>query len=75
MENFSSEHPDVPVGLVSADFGLKSDVGMMILRRWLDLEGVDAVFDFPMSALALAAPMVFQIRTRSAWSPLQRPPT
>ena len=64
MEDFSHEHPDVPVELVSADFGLKPDVGMTILRRWLDLEGVDAVLDFPMSALALAATTVFQEKNK-----------
>lgn len=64
MEDFSREHPNVPVELVSADFGLKPDVGMTVLRRWLDVEGVDAVLDFPMSALALAATTVFREKNK-----------
>ncbi len=64
IEDFSREHPDVPVEMVSADFGLKPDVGMTILRRWLDVDGVDAVLDFPMSALALAATTVFQEKNK-----------
>ena len=59
MEDFSRERPDVPVDMVNADFSLKPDIGMSILKRWLDVEGVDAVLDFPMSALAIGATTVF----------------
>ena len=60
IEDFSKLHPDIPVELVSADFNLKPDTGLAILRRWYDVEGVDAVLDFPMSALALAAVRVLR---------------
>jgi branched-chain amino acid transport system substrate-binding protein len=43
-----------PVQVVAADFQLKPDVGMSIARRWYDVEGVDAIIDMPLSALALA---------------------
>ena len=64
VEDFSRERPDVPVETVNADFSLKPDIGMAILRRWLDVEGVDAVLDFPMSALAIGATTVFQEKNK-----------
>lgn len=64
IEDFTALHPDIPVELLTADFALKPDVGLGILRRWYDAEGVDAVFDFPMSALALAAVRVFEDKNK-----------
>ena len=64
VEDFGRERPDVPVETVNADFGLKPDTGMAILRRWLDVDGVDAVLDFPMSALAIGATTVFQEKNK-----------
>lgn len=64
IEDFNKLHPDIPVELVSADFNLKPDVGLAILRRWFDVEGVDAALEFPMSALALAAVRVFEEKNK-----------
>ena len=64
IEDFKAIHPDIPVELVSAEFNLKPDVGLSLLRRWYDTDGVDAVFDFPMSALALAAVRVFEEKNK-----------
>ena len=64
IEDFKALHPDIPVELLTAEFGLKPDVGLSILQRWYDVEGVDAVFDFPMSALALAAVRVFEDKNK-----------
>lgn len=64
IEDFNALHPGIPVELVTADFGLKPDAGLAILRRWYDQEGVDAVLDFPMSALALAAVRVFEEKNK-----------
>ncbi len=54
IEDFTREHPDIGVELVSADMLLKPDVGASIARSWYDREGVDAIFDIPQSAVALA---------------------
>ena len=54
IEDFTKAHPDIAVELVSADMLLKPDVGASIARRWYDQEGVDAIFDIPQSAVALA---------------------
>jgi len=64
IEDFNKLHPEVPVELVSADFNLKPDTGLAILRSWFDQDGVDAVLDFPMSALALAAVRVFEEKNK-----------
>ena len=64
IEDFHKLHPEVPVELVTADFSLKPDVGLAILGRWYDVDGVDAVLDFPMSALALAAVRVFEDKNK-----------
>jgi branched-chain amino acid transport system substrate-binding protein len=54
VEDFAKQHPDIKVELVSADMLLKPDVGASIARQWYDQEGVDAIFDIPQSAVALA---------------------
>jgi branched-chain amino acid transport system substrate-binding protein len=54
IEDFVKQHPDIGVEMVSADMLLKPDVGANIARSWYDQEGVDAIFDIPQSAVALA---------------------
>jgi branched-chain amino acid transport system substrate-binding protein len=55
-EDFAKEAgPGVPkVEIVSADHQNKADVGLSIVRKWLDQDGVAAVTDVPNSAVALA---------------------
>jgi branched-chain amino acid transport system substrate-binding protein len=43
-----------PVQVISADHQHKADVGLSIARRWMDVEGVDAIVDVPNSGVALA---------------------
>ncbi|WP_424810994.1 ABC transporter substrate-binding protein [Roseococcus sp. YIM B11640] len=52
-EDFMKAHPDIRVEVLSADAQNKVDVGSQIARSWIDTQGVDAVLDVPMSALAL----------------------
>ncbi len=54
IEDFTKQHPDIRVEMVSADMLLKPDVGASIARSWYDREGVNAIFDIPQSAVALA---------------------
>ncbi|MDQ2803286.1 MAG: ABC transporter substrate-binding protein [Pseudomonadota bacterium] len=54
IEDFVKQHPDIGVELVSADMLLKPAVGASIARSWYDQSGVDAIFDIPQSAVALA---------------------
>ncbi len=64
IEDFNRLHPDIPVELLFADFSLKPDTGLSILRGWFDQDGVDAALDFPMSALALAATRVLEEKNK-----------
>lgn len=43
-----------PVQVISADHQHKVDIGSSIARRWIDVEGVDAIVDVPNSGVALA---------------------
>lgn len=42
------------VEVISGDHQNKPDIGALIARRWLDVEGVDVIVDLPNSAVALA---------------------
>lgn len=43
-----------PIQVISADHQHKADVGISIARRWIDVDGVDAIVDVPNSGVALA---------------------
>jgi branched-chain amino acid transport system substrate-binding protein len=51
-EDFMKDNPSIRVEVISADAQNKVDVGTQIARGWLDTQGVDAILDAPMSALA-----------------------
>jgi branched-chain amino acid transport system substrate-binding protein len=53
-EDFAKEADGLKVEIVSADHLNKPDVGVAIVRRWLDEEGVDAIVDVPNSGVGLA---------------------
>lgn len=55
IEKFGGKVNGRPVELVFADHQNKADVGLGILRRWYEVDDVDAVFDFANSAVALGA--------------------
>ncbi len=56
--------PARPVEIIAADHQNKPDVGMAIVRRWLDQEGVHIVMDVPNSAIALAVAQFVAERNR-----------
>ena len=43
-----------PIDIVSGDHQNKPDVGVHIVRNWIDNDKVDALFDVPTSSVALA---------------------
>lgn len=53
-EDFKGKVAGKPIEVVSADHQNKVDTGLGIARRWYDLEGVDVIFDVPVSSIALA---------------------
>ena len=57
-EDFMKLHPEIKVEVVQGDMLLKPDVGAAIARGWYDQDGVDAIFDIPQSAVAIAVGQV-----------------
>ena len=54
-EDFAGGGKNIKVEIVSADHQNKPDVGSAIVRRWIDVDKVDAIVDVPNSAVGLAA--------------------
>ncbi|KMO32078.1 ABC transporter permease [Methylobacterium variabile] len=53
-EDFAGGGKGIKVEIVRADHQNKPDVGSALVRRWIDVDGVDAVVDVPNSAVGLA---------------------
>ena len=54
VEDFGGSVLGKPIEVVQGDFLMKVDTGMLLARRWLDQDNVDAIVDVPSSPLALA---------------------
>jgi branched-chain amino acid transport system substrate-binding protein len=54
VEDFDAAKKGLKVEIVSGDHQNKADVGSAIARQWYDVDKVDAIFDVPNSAVALA---------------------
>ncbi len=54
-----------PVEIVHADHQNRPDIAAAIARRWYDTEGVDAITDLPVTAIALAVLQVARERRRT----------
>src|ERR1041384_2273284 len=54
VEDYGGKAAGKPVEVVTADHQNKTDVGVGIARRWCDVQSIDAIFDLPNSAIALA---------------------
>ena len=53
VEDFGAAEKGLKVEIVAADHQNKADVGSAIARKWLDVDGVDAIVDVPNSAVGL----------------------
>jgi branched-chain amino acid transport system substrate-binding protein len=54
VEDFNPAAHGMKVEIVSADHLNKPDVGVNIVRQWIDVDHVDAILDVPTSSVALA---------------------
>ena len=54
VADFGGKVKGKPIEVVSGDHQNKPDVGVSIVRNWIDNEKVDLVFDVPTSSVALA---------------------
>ncbi len=64
IADFAQLHPELKVELMSADAGTKTDTYVSLADAWFDREGVDAIFDVPFSAGALALRTVAERRNK-----------
>ncbi|BAT61323.1 hypothetical protein GJW-30_1_03880 [Variibacter gotjawalensis] len=58
VEDFGAEKKGMKVEIIGADHQNKPDIGANTARTWFDTGAVDAVFDVPNSAVALAVNQV-----------------
>jgi branched-chain amino acid transport system substrate-binding protein len=58
IADFTKDHPNVKVELVSGDHQNKPDVGSQIANQWFDVDKVDMIIDVPNSGVALAVSQV-----------------
>ncbi|MGU3282213.1 ABC transporter substrate-binding protein [Methylobacterium mesophilicum] len=66
VEDFKPEAHGLKVEVVSADHQNKPDVGATIVRKWIDVDGVDLIADVGNSAVALAIQSIIREKNRIA---------
>jgi branched-chain amino acid transport system substrate-binding protein len=65
VDDFGGKVKDRPIEVISGDHQNKPDVGSALARRWFDLDGVDAIFDVPNSAVALAVAQITREKNKA----------
>ena len=65
IEDFGAAKKGMKVEVVSADHQNKPDVGSAVARQWYDADKVDAIFDVPNSAVALAVNQVTREKAKA----------
>ncbi len=60
----SSKNGGFKVELISADHQNKPDIGVSLVRQWMDRDGVDMVLDVPTSSVALAVAAAVRERNK-----------
>ena len=58
VADFTKDHPNVKVEVVSGDHQNKPDIGSQIANQWFDVDHVDMIVDVPNSGVALAISQV-----------------
>jgi branched-chain amino acid transport system substrate-binding protein len=64
VEDHGGRANGVAVEVLAADHQNRPDIGTGILRKWLDVDNVQAVFDLGNSAISLAAQQIMRERNR-----------
>src|SRR5258705_4078547 len=64
VEAYGGKAAGKAVEVVSADHQNKPDIGVGIARRWYENESVDAIFDLPNSAIALAVAAISEQKNK-----------
>jgi len=58
IADYTKDHPNVKVELISGDHQNKPDVGSQLANQWFDVDKVDMIIDTPNSGVALAVSAV-----------------
>src|SRR5471030_2149836 len=58
IAEFTKDHPNVKVEMVTGDHQNKPDVGTQIANQWFDVDKVQMIIDVPNSGVALAVSQV-----------------
>ncbi len=58
IADFTKDHPNVKVEMISGDHQNKPDIGTQIANQWYDVDKVDMIIDVPNSGVALAVSQV-----------------
>jgi len=66
VEDMKAQLGDVKVDVVVADHQNKPDVGLTVVKRWFDVDKVDAVLDIANSAVALGVQGVIKEKNKIA---------
>ena len=64
VEDFGGKAAGKPIEIIHADHQNKTDIGGAIARRWIDVDGVDAIIDVPNSAIVLAVQEIAKEKNR-----------
>src|SRR5215813_158242 len=64
VEDHGGRANGAAIDVIAADHQNKPDIGTGILRKWLDVDNVRAVFDLGNSAISLAAQQIMRERNR-----------
>jgi ABC-type branched-subunit amino acid transport system substrate-binding protein len=64
VEDFGGKAAGKPIEIIHADHQNKTDIGAAIARRWINVDGVDAIVDVPNSAIALVVQEIAKERNR-----------
>lgn len=54
VEDYGGKAAGRPIEVIFSDHQNKTDIGAATARKWFDIDGVDAIFDVPNSAIAFA---------------------
>ena len=65
VEDYGGKVAGRKVEVISGDHQNKPDIGSSLARQWIDTQGVEAIFDLPTSAVALAVNQVVKDKNKA----------
>ncbi len=66
VEEFTNANPDIKVEILVADHQNKADIGLGIIRKWFDVDGVDAITNVGNSSVALGSRSLVEDKNKVA---------